>query len=311
MTPYAGTVTGPLWWPFRLAPQAPGQPGVRRVLAVWLVVALTAVGTAVVEARLNWSGIPVNVLGVTVPVTVYPPLILTWLLTIWIGPTWGMVPAYIATMISGLVSGMSLPTALIFATATPVELIILWGAMVIFGLHPDLHGRGSLWRYIAATLVAATASSLAALIYIDSRQLGLIEGRYIWQGWIVGDTLQLSVLGTLILRSGGGRARAWVDRQFVTPPRAAVSYTRSLVIVSLVVILLACVVFVGVGLLARSLQLPEDALTPSGEPLLPRLFAMALFLALLLILTTTTTVLFAAAVAKMGRRLAVPRSGTS
>lgn len=297
-----GTRRGPVWWPFRTILSAPRQPGVRKVAALWAVAVVVSVASALLEAHMDWSGMPLTVFGVTIPVTFYPPLIICWLLTLWVGPTWGIIPAYLATLASGLYSGMAWPVAAIFATAAPIELVIVWGAMVIFEVHPDLPGRGDLLRYLGVSLVAATASSLAGLVYIETLQLGLIEGRSIWQGWVVGDTLQLALIGVPILRLAGGRVRHWVDRQFVAAPRVTVSYTRSLVIVVILVAMLAAVVFQGVIMLSNSLDLPPNAVTPSGELLMPRLREMGLFLGILLVLSTATTVLFAAAVARLGEQ---------
>ncbi len=297
-----GIRRGPVWWPLRTISTAPRQPGVRSVALLWLTATVLSVASALTEAALDWSGMPVTIFGITIPVTFYPPLIICWLLTLWLGPTWGLVPAYLATLASGLYSGMAWPVAAIFATALPIELLIVWGAMVIFEVHPDLPRRGDVIRYLGVSLVAATASSLAGLVYIETLQLGLIEGRSIWQGWVVGDTLQLALIGLPVLRLAGGKVRHWVDRQFSAPPRMSVSYTRSLVIVVILVTMLAAVVFQGVIMLSESLDLPANAITPSGELLLPRLREMGLFLGILLVLSTATTVLFAAAVARMGEQ---------
>ena len=45
-------------------------------------------------------------------------------------PTWGLIPAYAANLAGALVSGMSPLTAVLFALAGALEILIFWGAMV-------------------------------------------------------------------------------------------------------------------------------------------------------------------------------------
>ncbi len=41
------------------------------------------------------------------PVTIYPPFVLSLLAAVWLGPTWGLVPAYTANLAAALVGGLS------------------------------------------------------------------------------------------------------------------------------------------------------------------------------------------------------------
>ena len=40
------------------------------------------------------------------PVTIYPPFVLSLLAAVWLGPTWGLVPAYAANLAGALVGGL-------------------------------------------------------------------------------------------------------------------------------------------------------------------------------------------------------------
>ncbi len=53
----AGEYAGPSWWPVKLLRET-GHAGVRRLGLVWLTVGAIAIVLAILEARLNWSGIP-------------------------------------------------------------------------------------------------------------------------------------------------------------------------------------------------------------------------------------------------------------
>lgn len=291
---------GPTWWPLLAALRSKDR-GVAGVRAAWLMIGLLAVLLAFFEARLDWSGIPIQIGTVEIALTIYPPLILTLLLTLWVGPTWGGTFAWLATFTSAVTSGMTLGLAALFALATPLELLIVWGCLTILGVPADLRGRGSVFRFLGVAVIAATASSLAALVYIDSRSLELVSGQRIWQGWIIGDVLQMAI-AIPILRLCGSRVRSWVDRQFPDPPRQEVSYTRSVLLVTGVVAILVSLVGQGVWSMVGSLHIPEDAKTLSGQPLLPRLREMALFLGLLVAVTFTTTMVFTAALARVSER---------
>ena len=300
MTIVAPPPTGPTWWPL-LPSLRTRDPGVAAVRAAWLMVGLLAVLLAFFEAKADWSGIPVSILGFEFSLTIYPPLLLTLLVTLWVGPAWGGTFAWLATFVSAVTQGMSRPLAALFAFATPLELLIVWSCLTILGVSPDLRGKGDVLRYLGVIVIAATASSLAALLFIDTQSLDLVSGQRIWQGWIIGDVLQMAI-AIPILRLFGWRVRSWVDRQFPDPPRQEVSYTRSVFIVVGVVGILVMLVTQGVWSMVGTLQIAEDARTLSGEPLLPRLRELALFLGLLLAVTFTTTMVFTAALARVSER---------
>ena len=300
MTNTATPQTGPTWWPLLPALRS-REPSVAGVRTAWFSVGLLAVLSAYFEALLDWSGIPVHIVGFEFSLTIYPPLFLCLLLTLWLGPTWGGTFAWLATFVSGVVQGMAWPIASLFALATPLELLIVWGCLTILGVSPDLRDRGAIWRYLGVAVIASTASSLAALLYIDTRALDLISGQRIWQGWIIGDVASM-LLALPVLRWVGPRVRHWVDRQFPDPPRQEVSYTRSVMLVSAVVVILVALVAQGVWRMVGSLNIGEEARTLSGQPLLPRLRELALFLSLLVVVTFATTLVFTAALARVSER---------
>lgn len=291
--------TGPTWWPLLPALRS-REPGVAGVRTAWLTVGILAVCVAGIEAMLHWT-VAIHLLGVQFFITIYPPLLLTLLLALWLGPAWGGTFAWLALFTSVVIQGMAWPLAALFALAAPLELLIIWGCLTILGVSPDLRSIAAVWKYLGVAVIAATASSLAALLYIDSRSLDLVTAQQTWEGWIVGDLLQMT-LAIPILRFAGSRVRQWADRQFPDPPRQEVSYTRSVVLVTVVVVILITLVGQGVWRVVGSLHIAEDARTPTGEPLLPRLREIALFLSLLVIVTFATTMVFTAALARVSER---------
>ncbi len=293
---------GPTWWPFGITWREWSRPGIRRITSLWLILAAVGVGLAILEAGFGWSGLPITIGGITVGVTVYPPLLVTVLLTIWIGPWWGMIPAYAATFTSGIMGGMTVSVAALFAAVTPLELLLIWGSMVTLDIHPDLRHPRHLALYLIVTLIAATASSLAALIWNETRGLDLVTGQRVWQGWLIGDLIQFWILMPPILRWGGPPIRRWFDRQIGLPPRRRMSYVRTVVLMLIALGLLGALVFQGVSMAAETLQVAAGVMTPQGERVLDHFGEIGLFLGLLFAVTLLTTSVFSSALASIGER---------
>ena len=105
-----------------------------------------------------------------------------------------------------------------------------------------------------------------------------------------------------LLRFAGPRVRAWIDRQFATPPRYEVTYTRAALLAAVTFSLIAVLVFVGIYTLEESLDLDATARTPSGELLVPRLREMQIYLGVLVAALTVAASVFSTVLARMGER---------
>jgi diguanylate cyclase (GGDEF)-like protein len=289
---------GPRWWPL----SALRGPALARVGPAWLAAATAAVLLAVLEARLDWSGLPVRVGGITVGVSVYPPLSIALLLAIWLGPLYGVLPAFLATFASALTAGMPPATAAAFALATPAEVFLLWGSMVALRIDPELPRLADLRRFLAAGLVAASGSSLAILIWNEARHLDLVAGQRLWQGWLFGDLLQVALVVAPALRLAGPSVNAWLERRIEARPRREFRYRDGVLWTALVSATLAALAALGLRMALVSLHIPENAVTVSGEPLLPRLQEMALFAGLLFVVVLVTSSAFGASLARLGDR---------
>ena len=69
-------------------------------------------------------------------VTIYPPLLISVVAAVWLGPTWGILPAYLANVVSAAWSGIPPATSAVFALAGAVETAIIWGSMVTLNISP-------------------------------------------------------------------------------------------------------------------------------------------------------------------------------
>jgi diguanylate cyclase (GGDEF)-like protein len=289
---------GPRWWPL----SALRGRALRGIGPAWAGLTALSVALAILEARLDWSGLPVRVGPVTVGMSIYPPLSIALVLAVWIGPLWGLVPAWCATFASALTAGVPVPTAAVFALATPAEVFLLWGSMVALNIDPSLPRFSDLRRFLAAGIVAASGSSLAILIWNESRHVDLVAGQRLWQGWLLGDLVQIALVAAPALHFLGPRANNFLERRFDARPKLDFRYRDGVRWTALVSVTLAAVAALGLRMALVSLHIPDSAVTASGEPLLPRLHEMVLFVGLLLGVVLVTGSAFGASLARLGDR---------
>jgi len=293
---------GPSWWHLSRLAEIPRSAGMRRIALLGLTVHLVAITTGILNVTWDWNGIPVRLGSFEVPVTVYPPFILSLLAAVWLGPTWGLVPAYSANLAGALVSGMSPLTAVLFALAGALEVLIFWGAMVTLNINPDLRRRRDFLRFLPVCLIAPATASVAVLIFNTAHGLDPAAGQRIWRGWIVGDILQALLVAAPLLHFAGPSLRSWIARQFASPPRYDVTYTRAAIIAATTFALIAMLTFVGIFMLQDSLDVDPAVRTRSGELLLPRLKEMQFYLYVLVAALTVTTGIFSTVLGRMGER---------
>jgi diguanylate cyclase (GGDEF)-like protein len=143
---------------------------------------------------------------------------------------------------------------------------------------------------------------VAVLIFNTAHGLDPHAGQQIWRGWIIGDILQALLVVAPLLYFAGPSVRSWIARQFASPPRYEVTYTRASIIAATTFALIAMLTFVGIFMLQDSLDLDPDVRTRSGELLLPRLQEMQFYLYILVAALTVTTGIFSTVLGRMGER---------
>ena len=288
---------GPSWWPLVQLRDAVNSPGARRVCAVWAMALVVTFLLGAAAGALDWSGFATTVTGFEVDLTIHPPLVLALLATIWVGPAWGVAVAYAGASALAFTSGMALVSSLIFGLAGGVEVLVLWGSMVTLEIDPEVRRWRDFWRFVVVGLIAATASSLAVLLWNSSFGLELLAGQRAWRGWIVGGFLQMALL-LPFLRWLGGSARGWVDRSFGVPPRREMAAPLGAVFVVGLVGILGALGVQGVYLFTGSLDF-----TPGGiDEALPRLREVGLFIGLMFFVVVLTAVLFTWELSRLGVR---------
>ena len=293
---------GPCWWHLSRLAEVPRRAGMRRIALLALTITGVAIATGIMEVIWGWGGLPIRLGPFDLAVTIYPPFILSLLAAVWLGPTWGLIPAYAANLAGALVSGLDPIPAVLFALAGALEVLIFWGSMVTLNIDPNLKRRQDFMRFAAVSIIAPTTASLAILIRNSAQGLSLAEGRLVWLGWVIGDALQALVVVVPLLHFAGPAVRSWIARQFATPPRYEVTYTRAAIIAATIFALIAMLTFIGIYMLEESLDLDPGTTTRSGEPMLPLLREMQFFLGLLVIVLTLTPGIFSTVLGSMGER---------
>jgi diguanylate cyclase (GGDEF)-like protein len=293
---------GPCWWHLSRLADVPRSRGMQRIALAMLLVLGVAMLTGVLNVTWDWNGLPLRLGPFVVPVTVYPAFVLSLLAAVWLGPTWGLVPAYAANLAGAVVSGLRPWSALLFALAGALEILIFWGSMVTLNISPDLRRWRDLRRFVLVCLVAPTTASLAILLWNNARGLDTTEGLRVWRGWVIGDLLQALLVVAPLLHFVGPRVRAWIDRQFARPPRYEVTYTRAALLAALTFGMIAVLVFVGIAQLAESLDIDPHARTRGGQLLAERLGEIQLYLGVLVASLSVAAAVFSTVLARMGER---------
>jgi diguanylate cyclase (GGDEF)-like protein len=293
---------GPVWWPLGELRLVGGNARLLQVVGLWVTAIVASVAMGVLNVTQQWNGLPFSIAGIEFAVTLYPPLILSVLIALWVGPAWGAIPIYAANVASGLTSGLGLSMSLVFATGGVIETLMFWGSLVVLRVNPEIRRLGDAAWFIATAVVAAVTGSLAAILWNSTHHLPPVEAQRVWRGWVVGDFLQLAFLALPILHFFGPSAKRWLDRRFVSPPEREFTYTHGVVLIVIAFGLLGLVVFLGVHQALGSIELSIDTRTVDGELLIPRLREIVLTMALLSTALIVATGMFSTALARMGER---------
>jgi len=287
------------WWPFNRFLLRPFDKGAGPVWAAWLALTVVSIGLALAEAVADWSGMPFTVAGRTLGFTIYPPVTIAALTAFWLGPTFGATTAYLSTLASGLAGGLDPVRAGLFALGTPAEVLLLWFLALMLRVRPTLAEYRDWWRFCAAAIIAATASSLDIMLYNEAHRLPIAEGQRLWEGWIFGDVAQLCLVVGPALWFGWERLhRVAVTR--IGAPQRELSALNTVLLLGFVWATLAGLALLGLRLLQRALDIPESAVTVNGEQLLPRLGEMQTFLVVLVSALLLSTMALTAALAGSG-----------
>jgi diguanylate cyclase len=285
----------------RLFLSKPLDKAAARVWTIWLALTAASILLAFLEARFDWSGMPFSIAGRTLGFTLYPPVAISAFVAFWLGPTYGATTAYVSTLASGLAGGLSTERAALFALGTPAEVLLLWFLATILRVRVTLAEYRDWWRFCAAAMIAATASSLDIMLYNEAHRLPIAVGQRLWEGWIFGDIAQLClVVAPLLWLVWEPAHRSAVSR--LGAPKRELSAQNTVLLLGFVWATLAGLALLGLRLLTRALDIPHQAIGASGDLLMPRLGEMETFLVVLVGALLLSTMALTAALAGRGEQ---------
>lgn len=189
--------------PFRPVAMARAGGHKRNVLMVWLLVCLLTIPSAILTTMMNWTGLPVEVAGITVHLSVYLPLIACIPLVLWMGFLWGAIPAYLSTCAVAYYSGLPLTWIFVFALANPLGLSIYSMVYRVTALRIDLNNLPSVVGFAFVSLLSAVTSSTGSFVWAHMVDQGITDTYPVWQGWWLGGWLQaLLIVGPILFLFG-------------------------------------------------------------------------------------------------------------
>jgi signal transduction histidine kinase/DNA-binding response OmpR family regulator len=229
MTGIAGSSPNPgsppdsrlMWWHPQDLFRTRNNSGTLRVLAVWL--GICVVSTLAGLLTTTWHAIPIHFGPLTVDVSFFPSLTLCLLLTLWLGPFWGIVPAYVTSFVLALHNGMPLATTAIFSLSTPITITVLWSSAAMLGVSPALRKGRDLARFAVLSLIATGTSSVGAMVWSYTHGEQFSKAQATWQGWVIGDSLQIILVVGPLLFFIHTPVQRWFTAQIPVAPRLALN----------------------------------------------------------------------------------------
>ncbi|WP_172600328.1 sensor histidine kinase [Sulfurivermis fontis] len=182
------------------------------LLVAWLATLALGIGLGLASIAYDWSGLPLHLGGVDLYITIYPPLIFSTLWVLWFGFWWGFVPAYLATLVLALYSGMPLAWALLFAFADPLSLAVLAIAYRAIPIRYDLRSSNALAFFVLISFVGSIFGATGSFIWTHTNALGVHDLLPIWQGWWLGNLLQNLLLVAPLLYLFSPMISRWRER---------------------------------------------------------------------------------------------------
>ncbi len=182
------------------------------LLGAWLASLILSIALGLASIVYQWSGLPLHFAGVDLHITIYPPLIFCTLWTLWFGFWWGFIPAYMATLVLALYSGMPVGWSLLFAFADPLALAVFALTYRAVPISCDLRSANAVLFFVLIAFVGGIFGSTGSFIWTYTNALGVHELLPIWEGWWLGAFVQNLMLVAPLLFLFTPALTRWRDR---------------------------------------------------------------------------------------------------
>ncbi len=231
------------------------------VFVSWITTILLCIGLGLASIVYQWSGLPITFGGLELNVTVYPPLVLCVFWVLWFGFWWGFIPAYLATLVLAIYSGMPVGWSLIFAFADPLGLALLAVAYLAIPVEFDLRSINSVLVFVALSFISGVVGSTGSFIWTHTNNIAVYDVLPIWQGWWLGAFLQNLIFVAPLLYLFSPSVCRWraklIPSDVKHHPSKMVTILISIFIVSGVLIYLYMSVKLGSAQIRQALVLAE------------------------------------------------------
>ena len=197
------------------------------LLATWLLSTLVCVALGLGAVIFQWSGMPMDFGGVSFYVSAYPPLTICLLWTLLFGLAWGAIPAYLSTFVLSVYAGMSPGWAALYALANPLGLTVFVIAYRALSIPLNLRSMDSLLFYGLLAFFSSVFSASGAFIWIHTNHIASGEAFALWQGWWLGNMLQMLFITAPILAIVADPVGNWRNRtlfQLADNPRTSLRW---------------------------------------------------------------------------------------
>ncbi|MGH8401399.1 MAG: ATP-binding protein [Gammaproteobacteria bacterium] len=227
------------WRPLSLAGLV-GQPDYSGfvLMVLWFTLNAICVWWAVLGAGFAWNSWTIHVGSLNLEYGFYLPWSICVLLVMWLGLEWAAVPAYLATLFSGLHLGLSTDITVVTALHNPLGMAVYFLFYCGFKQPYDLRSRRSWLVFIAASLAAAVVSSFGSFIgtlHIESTATDILAN---WMGWWTNAFLQSLVVAPFLYLFSPN-VEQLKRRFFKQLPKQSFSWQELLLAVSMFVLSLA------------------------------------------------------------------------
>ncbi len=162
----------------------------RQIVLVWLLICAFTIPSAILTRRFEWTGIPLDVAGITVHLSIYLPLIICIPLVLWMGFLWGAIPAYFSTFVVALYGDLPFYWAIVFSFANPLGLAMYSMVYRVTSLPIVIRTLPAIIGFCFVSLLSAFTGSVGSFIWTYTIDRGINETYPVWQGWWLGGWLQ-------------------------------------------------------------------------------------------------------------------------
>ncbi|KPC50566.1 hybrid sensor histidine kinase/response regulator [Amantichitinum ursilacus] len=232
------------------------------LLGLWLLSTLVCVAFGFVVIQQSWSAIPMHFGGVDIFFSLYPPVVICGLWVLWFGYWWGAIPAWLATFCLSVYSGMPLLWAALFALSNPLGLAVWSLSYRALPVSYDMRSINDWVFFMVLAFFNAVFSASGSFVWTYTNALGVHEAFAIWQGWWVGNFIQISVIGGALMFLLAAPVAAWRNRWFTPPGVNAQPVGKTLLLAALTII---CGVYLFLSVSFYLSHSAADAISGGGD----------------------------------------------